>query len=120
MLSLTPRIALHGVHVPPTVFAASAAVSEEAALGSVGGAYGSIGRSGPVWGGALEARAPGAAWPWPAFTGARPRPDAVRPPPGFGAPAEAGGARPFDPFRSLAAIWTPSALDWRSDRPDAD
>lgn len=102
-------------------------MSEEAALGSVGGAYGSIGRSGPVWGGALEARAPGAAWPWPAFAGARPPrpPDAVRPPPGFGAPAaptapEAGAARPFDPFRSLAAIWTPSSLDWRSDPADAD
>ncbi|XP_049878272.1 transmembrane protein 131 [Pectinophora gossypiella] len=29
-----------------------------------------------------------------------------------------GGARPFDPFHSLAAIWSRTALDWRADAAD--
>ncbi|KAJ0172845.1 hypothetical protein K1T71_011984 [Dendrolimus kikuchii] len=40
---------------------------------------------------------------------------AVRPPPGFGAPA--APVRAYDPFRSLASIWAPGALDWRPDAP---
>ncbi|XP_028164624.1 transmembrane protein 131 homolog [Ostrinia furnacalis] len=47
------------------------------------------------------------AWAWGGgFAG-------VRPPPGFAAPPPA--PRAYDPFRSLAAIWAPGALDWRAD-----
>lgn len=68
-----------------------------------------------VWGTSLEPRpaAPAAAaWLW----GSLGADSTVRPPPGFGPPPRP--VRPYDPFRSLASIWAPGALDWRADSPD--
>ncbi|CAG9782348.1 unnamed protein product [Diatraea saccharalis] len=50
----------------------------------------------------------GGAWAWGGGLG-------VRPPPGFGAPTAPPAPRAYDPFRSLATIWAPGALDWRTD-----
>lgn len=67
-----------------------------------------------LWGSSMEPMAPGAAWLWGSGGGVPPAPAAeqVRPPPGFSAPRP---VRPYDPFQSLASIWTPAALDWRLD-----
>ncbi|KAL0879143.1 hypothetical protein ABMA27_002938 [Loxostege sticticalis] len=60
---------------------------------------------GSLWAGAgVGGVGAGSAWAWGGgFAG-------VRPPPGFAAPPP---PRAYDPFRSLAAIWAPGALDWR-------
>ncbi|CAD0203490.1 unnamed protein product [Chrysodeixis includens] len=86
--------------------------------GAVGsGAFRSVSS---VWGGSLEPRPAAAAVGGYAEGGRGGVGAAVRPPPGFGAPA-VRPVRPYDPFRSLASIWAPGALDWRSEpAPEAD
>ncbi|XP_035442751.2 LOW QUALITY PROTEIN: transmembrane protein 131 [Spodoptera frugiperda] len=87
---------------------------EASSVGPVGPVGSGVGRSlSSVWGAgaALEPRRDGpaaAAWLWGGYGE-----PAVRPPPGFGAPPRP--VRPYDPFRSLASIWAPGALDWRPD-----
>ncbi|CAB3242148.1 unnamed protein product [Arctia plantaginis] len=79
-------------------------------VGATNGSYRSMNS---VWGGTLEPRPAAAAWLWGGLGDGA----AVRPPPGFGAPPRP--VRPYDPFRSLASIWAPGALDWRADEPTA-
>lgn len=98
------------------------AVGGVSAVGAVGpvGTVGAVGSGSfrslnSVWSSSLEPRPAAAAWLWGGYAEPAAAPATVRPPPGFGAPRP---VRPYDPFRSLASIWAPGALDWRSEAPE--
>ncbi|CAH1634960.1 unnamed protein product [Spodoptera littoralis] len=112
--SWRPPPALDRPSFSPTHDFLGPVADEASSVGPVGPVGSGVGRSlSSVWGAgaALEPRRDGpaaAAWLWGGYGE-----PAVRPPPGFGAPPRP--VRPYDPFRSLASIWAPGALDWRPD-----